>query len=87
VEAGNVLRLESAKLDAETVEKLAAELGDAPHTHGVGYVEFTFAGERNALLDTVRAADRLGVPVRGMSLKEPTLETVFLELTGRALRD
>ena len=30
---------------------------------------------------------RLGIPLRGMRLETPDLETVFLALTGRALRD
>jgi len=33
-----------------------------------------------------KAAD-LGLSVRNIEIREPNLETVFLHLTGRALRD
>jgi ABC-2 type transport system ATP-binding protein len=35
----------------------------------------------------VSAADRGGVTVTDLSVTEPTLETVFIELTGRDLRE
>ena len=35
----------------------------------------------------VAAADGCGFPVRDVSVDQATLETVFIELTGRALRE
>ena len=40
-----------------------------------------------SLLEVVRAADEAGIKATKISLHEPNLETVFLELTGRMLRD
>jgi ABC-2 type transport system ATP-binding protein len=44
----------------------------------------TDSGELPALFDALRAA---GVAVAGVEVHRPTLEDVFLSLTGRALRD
>lgn len=37
--------------------------------------------------DAIAALQRCGVPLDGMRLESPNLETVFLSLTGKALRD
>jgi len=55
----------------------------------VGSVEMRFLlpqGSRQApeLINTLRDT---GVPLDGMRLETPNLETVFLSLTGKALRD
>ena len=42
---------------------------------------------RKALPDVLRAADDAGVAVTSVAVKEPDLETLFLTLTGRALRE
>jgi ABC-2 type transport system ATP-binding protein len=42
---------------------------------------------RKALPDVIRLADEAGVPVISVEIKEPDLESLFLKLTGRALRD
>jgi len=41
----------------------------------------------DALPPAITKANELGVKVRSVDIQEPTLETVFLHLTGRALRD
>jgi ABC-2 type transport system ATP-binding protein len=40
-----------------------------------------------ALVPAITRANELGVKVRSVDIQEPNLETVFLHLTGRALRD
>jgi ABC-2 type transport system ATP-binding protein len=40
-----------------------------------------------ALPPVITKANELGVKVRSVDMQEPTLEAVFLHLTGRALRD
>jgi len=35
----------------------------------------------------ITKANELGVKIRSVDMEEPNLETVFLHLTGRALRD
>ncbi len=42
---------------------------------------------RGALIEAVDAAEKLGVPVEGLHSDEVTLETVFINLTGRELRE
>ena len=39
------------------------------------------------MMTAVRAADELGLQATSIRMHEPTLETVFLALTGHALRD
>lgn len=41
----------------------------------------------DALPLAIAAANELGIKVRSVDMEEPTLEAVFLHLTGRALRD
>lgn len=42
---------------------------------------------RKALPDAIRIIDEAGVEIRSVEVREPDLEDVFLNLTGRALRD
>ncbi len=44
-------------------------------------------GGRQLLKGVIEAADRAGADVASVELVEPDLETVFLHLTGKALRD
>ena len=39
------------------------------------------------LAPVVMQADRLGMKIHSVDIREPNLEAVFLHLTGRALRD
>jgi hypothetical protein len=39
------------------------------------------------LLKALRAADEVGLTATSIRILEPNLETVFLQLTGHALRD
>ena len=40
-----------------------------------------------ALLELLRLVDAAEIPLRAISLSEPTLDDVFLAKTGRSLRD
>jgi ABC-2 type transport system ATP-binding protein len=40
-----------------------------------------------AIVDIVKWVDQRGLELADIQLKRPTLEDVFLELTGRSLRD
>ena len=44
-------------------------------------------GRKGVLPAVVAAADRGGFTVTDLSLTEPTLETVFIDLTGKDLRE
>jgi ABC-2 type transport system ATP-binding protein len=50
-------------------------------------VELHVKGEDRLLPKVVAAAEEAGFPVLDLSLTEPTLETVFINLTGKELRD
>ncbi|TVR22854.1 MAG: ABC transporter ATP-binding protein [Ilumatobacter sp.] len=54
---------------------------------GDGTVDVTVAEPRRAIAALVEAAERAGVEVGSIEVVEPDLETVFLHLTGKALRD
>jgi len=42
---------------------------------------------RKALPDIIQLTDRAGIDIQSVEVREPDLEAVFLNLTGRALRD
>ncbi len=86
VGASRELIIESSGLTKALAETLAAKLG-ASHSLENGSVRLTLAASEHSLLATMRAADELGLRPKSMRMNEPTLETVFLSLTGRALRD
>ena len=44
-------------------------------------------GARGVLPQVVQAAERAGITVTDLSISEPTLETVFISLTGKDLRE
>lgn len=80
--------VETPSADDET---LMAAIGDVP---GVASVETTTRGVeisttdgRASLGPLVAAFTAAGAEIVGLQLREPNLEAVFLDLTGRALRD
>jgi len=87
VGAKRELILEMPGLTAQSAERLAARLGGATHSLDDGALRLTISSPEHALLSAVRAADELGLTPKSIRVDEPTLETVFLSLTGRALRD
>ncbi len=52
-----------------------------------GGVELHVMGKDRLLPKVVNAAEEAGFPVLDLSVAEPTLETVFINLTGKELRD
>jgi ABC-2 type transport system ATP-binding protein len=52
-----------------------------------GGVELHVMGKDRLLPKVVAAAEEAGFPVLDLSVTEPTLETVFINLTGKELRD
>ncbi len=89
------------QIDADTIvtvtatgdaEELARVLDDG--VEGVtrtrlidGGVELHVNGKDRLLPRVVAAAEEAGFPVLDLSVTEPTLETVFINLTGKELRD
>jgi ABC-2 type transport system ATP-binding protein len=64
-----------------------ARIGEGePHADRVtGVISVRVGGAgSDALIDTVRALDEAGVQTRGLALRRPSLDDVFMALTGRA---
>jgi ABC-2 type transport system ATP-binding protein len=56
-------------------------------TAGDATVRLGVKGSRGVLPQVVQAAERAGITVTDLSISEPTLETVFISLTGKDLRE
>ncbi len=52
-----------------------------------GTIQLHVEGVTGVLPQVIAIAEDLGITVTDLSVKEPTLETVFINLTGRELRD
>jgi ABC-2 type transport system ATP-binding protein len=52
-----------------------------------GGVELHVAGSERLLARVIIAAEAAGFEVADLSVAEPSLETVFIDLTGKELRD
>ena len=72
-------------------DRLAAHLGalhEVTGTHVVGEIVQVTAKKSTGLLPRfIAAAEAGGFPVHDVSVEEPTLETVFINLTGKELRE
>jgi ABC-2 type transport system ATP-binding protein len=88
-------------IDADTVISVSAE-GDLERLASMlresvpgvdraqevdGSVTLGVRGSRGALRDVIAIAERGGYAITDVSVSEPTLETVFIQLTGKDLRD
>ena len=87
IKAKRDLVIEAEGLTKQAAADLAAALGGVPWTMDGATAHLNIADTDHKLLDVVRAADKTGIEPTTISIHEPNLETVFLELTGRALRD
>ncbi len=75
--------------DLGQLERLLAEQIRGVHEtrHQNGSVVLNVQGHRGILPQVVNTAERGGFNVTDLSITEPTLETVFITLTGKDLRD
>ncbi|MFH1417011.1 MAG: ABC transporter ATP-binding protein [Planctomycetota bacterium] len=87
VNAKRDLVIEADGLTCELVTHLADKLGGIPWTLDGEIGHLNVADTEHTLLQAVHAADDVGIRLRAIALHEPNLETVFLEMTGRALRE
>src|SRR4051794_32095751 len=72
----------------ELAQLLSAGVAGVTQTRRVdGTLHVHVRGASGVLPQVVTAADRAGFRVNDLSLTEPTLETVFITLTGKELRD
>ncbi len=79
----------AASGDADELAKLLADQveGVTRSTRVDGTVQIHVKGASSILPQVVTAAERGGFHVNDLSVAEPTLETVFINLTGKDLRD
>jgi ABC-2 type transport system ATP-binding protein len=71
-------------------ERLAAEIPEVTHTRvldGDGGVELHVKDAERLVPRVVNAAESAGFDLADLSVSEPSLETVFISLTGKELRD
>lgn len=87
VKARRDLVIEAEGLTEGNVARLAAKLDNVPWSLDNGTAHLHVAGTKHTLLNAVRAADEVGLQPNSIRILEPNLENVFLDLTGRALRD
>ncbi|HRX87413.1 MAG TPA: hypothetical protein P5572_20500, partial [Phycisphaerae bacterium] len=83
----SVLDRDSERLTDDVARRFAAEIGAQGFERDGDTLRCTVDDGRASLLAAARVADRLDLPIESVALAEPNLETVFLQLTGRALRD
>lgn len=79
--------IEAETLSTDVVKRLSDRLGPVSWNGHDAIVRLTLDDGRLGLIDIMHAADEFGLRVRNIGVNEPNLETVFLELTGHALRD
>ncbi len=81
------LVIEAENLSPDRVATMAKLMGDVPHTFDGRKAHLSVRQSGFSLSQAVHAADSLDIHTTAIGIVEPNLETVFLELTGRALRD
>jgi ABC-2 type transport system ATP-binding protein len=88
VPADTVVKV-SADLEPTTLAaQLQAELPGIHDAHVLhDAVMLAVRGERSAFRAVAAAADRANITLRDVRVNEPTLESVFIHLTGKELRD
>jgi ABC-2 type transport system ATP-binding protein len=80
------VRLQDATQAAQAVSALAALTDDEPSCEGT-LVVVGVHKPAGAIVDAVRLLDRAGVGVEDIALRRPTLDDVFLALTGHVAED
>jgi len=73
----------------DAVAAIATLIGGAPHADfETGLISVGVGGRgSDALVDVVRSLDGAGVVTRGLALRRPSLDDVFLTLTGHAAEE
>jgi ABC-2 type transport system ATP-binding protein len=82
-------RLEITLDDDANVDRAAAalaSLGHAPPTVADAVVRVPVT-RRGAIAEAVRRLDEAGIPIEDVATRRPTLDDVFLQLTGHAVEE
>jgi ABC-2 type transport system ATP-binding protein len=77
------IRLDDPTLAGQAVEALASLTDDSPEIDD-GLVTVGVRRRDGAIVQTVRALDQAGIGIDDIALRRPTLDDVFLALTGHA---
>jgi ABC-2 type transport system ATP-binding protein len=86
--ADTVVTMRTVGDAGRAADVLAAEVGGVTRTRMVdGGLELHVQGKDRLIPRIVRAADDAGLELADVSVAEPSLETVFINLTGKELRD
>ncbi|MHB1517649.1 MAG: ATP-binding cassette domain-containing protein [Acidimicrobiales bacterium] len=88
VDADTIITVTTSGKPDDLAEILASGIPGVTHSRVTdGTVELDVKGSDRLLPRVVAAAEDAGFPVADLSISEPTLETVFIKLTGKELRD
>jgi ABC-2 type transport system ATP-binding protein len=86
--ADTLVTVKAAGDTGRLAELLAGEVGGVTRTRPVdGGLELHVQGSERLIPRIVLAAERGGFDLSDVSVSEPSLETVFINLTGKELRD
>jgi ABC-2 type transport system ATP-binding protein len=86
--AGSIVRVTTDPADAERLGAHLVEVVDGAADFRLVDGDILLAASGTGLLPRiVNAAEQIGVTVTDLSVSEPTLETVFINLTGKELRE
>ncbi len=88
VDADTIVTVTASGDPAELARVLTEGIEGVTRTRPIeGGIELHVKGKDRLLPKVVAVADGAGYPVLDLSVTEPTLETVFINLTGKELRD
>jgi ABC-2 type transport system ATP-binding protein len=88
VGAEDIVTVKAGGDSAALAERLSSEIEEVTRTRVVdGGVELHVQGATRLVPRVVNAAESGGFQVADLSVAKPSLETVFISLTGKALRD
>ncbi len=88
IDADTIVTVMAAGDQGRLAQALSERIGGVTRTRPVdGGVELHVKGTDRLLPKVVSGAEEAGFPVIDLSVAEPTLETVFINLTGKELRD
>jgi ABC-2 type transport system ATP-binding protein len=84
-----IVRIEMgyADIDVDLMRSVLAEVGSAERGDEPRTVEVNVSDSGRSLLDVVRRLDAVGLVPEAISVREPSLDDVFLTLTGRPAED
>ena len=74
-------------VDAEVAMRALAPMSDDPPVAEPGVVKISVRQRDGTIVDAVRLLDQAGVKANDLSLRRPTLDDVFLSLTGHVAEE